>query len=91
MFRVKTNSIPETLQNKLQITEHNYTTRYSEYSFKESNIFFRVTKFAVLSRGPRLWNKHTNKFLKTTNSSPLFKAKIKDCLIKLKNISICFQ
>ena len=46
-----------------------------------------VTKFAILSRGPRLWNTHTDKILKTTNSLPLFKAKIKDRVMKLKTIS----
>ena len=92
MFQVKTNTIPETPQNKFKVIEHNYSTRYSEYNFKEPNIFFRVTlKFAISSRGPRLWNKHTDQLLKTTNSLPLFKDKIKDRLIKLKNISIYFQ
>ena len=47
MFWVKTNSIPETLQNKFKVIEHNYSTRYSEYNFKESNILFRVTKFVT--------------------------------------------
>ena len=59
MFRVKTNSIPETLQNKFKVIEHNYSTRYSKQNFKEPNIFFRVTKFAISLRGPHLWNKHT--------------------------------
>ena len=90
MFRARTNSIPETLQNKLKIIEHNYSTRYSEYHFKEPKILLRVTKFAISSRGSRIWNKHTDKLLKI-NSLPLFKAKIKDRLIKLKNISISFQ
>ena len=91
MCPVKTISIPETLQNKFKIIEHNYSTRYSGCNFKEPNILLRVTKFAISSRGPRIWNKHTDKLLKTTNSLPLFKAKIKDRLIKLKNISIYFQ
>ena len=65
MFRARTNSIPETLQNKFKIIEHNYSTRYSEYNFKEPNILLRVTKFAISS--PRTWNKHTDKILKTTN------------------------
>ena len=91
IFRVKTNSISETLQNKFNIIEQSYSTRYSEYSFKEPNNLLRVTKFAISSRGPRIWNKHTDKLLKTTNSLPLFKAKIKDRLMKLKNISIYFQ
>ena len=91
MFQVKTNSIPETLQNKFKITEHNYSTRYSEYNFKEPNILFRITRFAISSCGPRIWNKHTGKLLKTTNSLPRSKAKIKDRLIKLRNISIIFN
>ena len=74
MFRVKTNSTPETLKNRFKVIEHNYSTIYSEYNFKEPKSSFRVTKFAILSRGLRLWNKHTDKLLKTTNSSPLFKA-----------------
>ena len=92
MFRVKTNSIPETHLNKLKIKEHhNYSARYSKCNFKEPNTLFRITKFAISSRGPRIWNKHTDKLLKTKNSLPLFKAKIKNRLIKLKNISIFFQ
>ena len=91
MFWIKTNSIPETLRNKFKIIEHNYFTRYSEHKFKEPNILFRVTKFAISSRGPRIWNKHSDKLLKTTDLLTLFKAKIKDHLIKLKNISIYFQ
>ena len=39
MFRVKTNSIPEILQNEFKVIEHNYFTRYSEYNFQEPNIF----------------------------------------------------
>ena len=91
MFRVRTNSIPETLQNRFKVIEHNYSTRHSDYSFKGPNIFFRVSKFAISSRGLCLWNKHADKPLKTTNLLSLFKAKIKDRLIKLKKICIFFQ
>ena len=91
MFRVRTSSIPETHQNKFKIIEHNYSARYSEYTFKEPNILIRVAKFAISSLGLRICNKHTDKLLKTTNLLPLFKAKIKDRLIKLKNISIYFE
>ena len=35
IFRVKTNSIPETLQNKFKVIEHNYSIRYSEYRAKK--------------------------------------------------------
>ena len=47
MFQVKSNSLPEILQNKFKVIEHNYSTRCSEYNFKEPNIIFRVTKFAI--------------------------------------------
>ena len=39
MFRVKTNSIRQILQNKFKVKEYNYCTRYSEYNFEEPNIF----------------------------------------------------
>ena len=38
-FRLKTNSISEILQNEFKVIEHNYSTRYSKYNFKEPNIF----------------------------------------------------
>ena len=34
MLWVKTNSIPETLQNKFKVIGHNYCTRNSECNFK---------------------------------------------------------
>ena len=41
MCCARTNSIPETLQNKFKILEHNYSARYSEYNFKEPNLVKR--------------------------------------------------
>ena len=84
-------NVSSILRDIFKVIEHNYSTRYSEYSFKEPNIFCRVTKFAISPGGPRHQDKHTDKLLETTNSLPLFKAKIKDRLIKLKSISIYFQ
>ena len=40
MFRVKTNSISETLQNKFKLINCNCSTRHSEYNFKEPSTFF---------------------------------------------------
>ena len=39
MFWVKPNSMPETLQSKSKVIEHNYSAWHSEYNFKEPNIF----------------------------------------------------
>ena len=91
MFRVKIDTISEILRNKFKVIEYIYTTRYSEYYFKEANISFKVTKFSISSRGSRLFNRHTDQLLKITNSLPIFKAKFKDNLIKLKGISIYSQ
>ena len=88
MFRVKNNIIPEAFRTKFQIVQHNYATRHSENNFEERKITFKVTKFAISSRGPLLWNKHTDRFLRTITSALLFKAKIKEYLVKLRNVTM---
>ena len=35
MFRVKTNTVSETLQNKFKVIEHKYSTRKNKYNFNE--------------------------------------------------------
>ena len=73
MLRVKNNTIPETFRTKFQIVQHNYATRHSENNFEEPKITLKTTKFAISSRGPLLWNKHTDKFVKTITSALDFK------------------
>ena len=90
MFRVKNNNIPEAFRTKFSIIQYNYATRHSENNFEEPKITFKVTKFAISSRGPRLWNKHTDRFLKTITSALLFKAKLKEYLVKLRNVTNYF-
>ena len=90
MSRVKTNTIPEAFQTKLQIVQHNYATRHSENNFEEPKITFKATQFATSWRGPRFLNKHTDRFLKTITSALLFKAKLKEYLVKLRNVTNCF-
>ena len=85
MFRVKNNTIPEAFVNKFEIVHHHYQTRHSENNFIEPKIYFKATKFAISSRGPRLWNSLTDKDIKTITSTPLFKRRLKNHLIKIKN------
>ena len=87
MFRVKNNTIPEAFVNKFEIVHHHYQTRHSENNFIEPKIYFTATKFAISSRGPRLWNSLTDKDIKTITSTPLFKRRLKNHLIKIKNIT----
>ena len=90
MFRVKNNTIPEAFVNKFEIVHHHYPTRHSENNFIEPKIYFKATKFAISSRGPRLWNSLTDKDTKTITSTPLFKRRLKNHLIKIKNVTNYF-
>ena len=89
MFRGKNNTIPETFRTKFQIVQHNYATRRSENNLEEPKITFKATKFAISSRGPRLCNKHTDRFVKTMTLALLFKAILKEYLVKLRNVTNC--
>ena len=90
MFRVKNNTIPEAFPTKFQIVQHNYATRHCENNFEEPKITLKATKFAISSRGPRLWSKHTDRFVKTITSALVFKAKLKEYLIKLSHVTNYF-
>ena len=90
MFRVKNNTKPEAFENNFEIVHHHYPTRHSEYNFIEPKIYFKTTKFAISSRGPRLWNILIDKDTKAITSTPPFKRKLKNHLIKVKNITNYF-
>ena len=76
MFRVKNNTIPEAFRTKFQIVQHNYVTRHIKNNFEEPKITPKATKFAISSRGPCLWNKHTDRFVKIITLDLVFKAKL---------------
>ena len=90
MFRVKNNTIPEEFRTKFQIVQHNYATRRSENNLEKPKITLRATKFAISSRRPRLWNKYNDRFVKTITSALVFKAKLKEYLIKLSHVTNYF-
>ena len=90
MFRVKNSTLPEAFRTKFQIVQHNYATRHSENNFDESKITLKATKFAISSRGVRLRNKYTDRFVKTITSALAFRAKLKEYLMKLRNVTNYF-
>ena len=57
MFKAKNGLIPVAFQNKFNMISHDYFTKNSMCNFKEPRFSLKITKFAILSRGPRLWNK----------------------------------
>ena len=87
MLGVKNNTIPEAFENKFEIIHCHCPTKHSENNFIEPQIYFKATKFAISSRGPPLWNSLTDKDTKTITSAPAFKRRLKNHLIKIKNIN----
>ena len=90
MFRVRNNTIPEAFVDKLEIVHHHYPTRHSENNFIEPKIYFKATKVAISSSGPCLCNSLTDQDTKTITSTTLFKRKLKNHLIKIKNVTNYF-
>ena len=50
-------------------------------NFKEPRFSLKITKFAISSQGPRLWNKILDNNTKAFTSYSLFQATIKNRLI----------
>ena len=59
-------------------------------NFKEPRFSLKVTKFAISSRGPRLWNKILVNNAKAFTSYSLFQTTITNRLINLENVVLFF-
>ena len=84
IFRVHNETIPKSFQTKFQYIEHKHETRQSKYNFIIPKRNTRITRFAISSRGPPIWNSLTNNSTKAIDFYPLFKSTIKENLLKLK-------
>ena len=85
MHRIKTNAAPIVFHNNFNGINHSYPTRFSNNRFVEKKVFLTQTKFAVSSRGPRLWNNLLNSQQRTMEREISFKNSIKSTLILLEN------
>ena len=85
MHQIKTNTAPIVFHNNFNEINHSYPTRFSNNRFVEKKIFLTQTKFAVLSRGPRLWNNLLNTQQRTMEHEISFKNSIKSTLLMLEN------
>ena len=90
MFKVKNGFIPDAFQNKFNMISHDYFTKNSMCHFKEPRFSLKITKFAISSRGPRLWNKILDNNIKAVTSYSLFQTTIKNRLINLENVVLFF-
>ena len=90
MFKAKNGLIPDAFQNKFNMISHDYFTKNSMCNFKEPRFSLKVTKYAILSRGPRLWNKIFDDNTKAFISYSLFQTTLKNRLINLENVVLFF-
>ena len=77
MFKIKTNTAPCIFENQFTEIQHQYSTRFSKNSFVKSQLVYSQTKFSVLSRGSRLWNKLLDQQQKSLDRKTCFKNSIK--------------
>ena len=59
-------------------------------NFKEPRFSLKITKFAISSQGPRLWNKILDDNTKAFTSYSLFETTIKNRLINPENVVLFF-
>ena len=85
MDQIKTNIVPIVFHNSFNEINHSYPTRFRNNRFVEKKIFLTQTKFAVSSRGPRLWNNLLNTQQRTMEGEISFKNSIKSTLLLLEN------
>ena len=83
MFRVHNETILKSFQIKFQYIERKYETSQSKDNFIIAKGNARITRFAISSWGPRIWNSLTNNPTETIDFYPLFKSTIKENLLKL--------
>ena len=87
MFKAKNGFIPDAFQNKFNMISHGHFTKNSMCNFKEPRFSLKITKFAISSRVPRLWNKILDN---NTEAYSLFQATMKNRLINLENVVLFF-
>ena len=90
MFKVKTGLIPDAFQDKFNMISHDDFTKNSMCNFIEPRFSLKITKLAISSRGPRLWNKILDNNTKAFTSYSLFQTTIKNRLINLENVVLLF-
>ena len=85
MFRVNNNTIPYAFHERFMGISHQYPTRFRQNNFAQRKIKLSQTKFAISSRGPRLWNNILTPVQKQCTSQNSFKKSIKETHFKLCN------
>ena len=56
MFKVKNNIILRAFNQVFSLIDQIYPTKFSDNSFKMYDFNLKLTRFAICSRGPTMWN-----------------------------------
>ena len=90
MFKIKRDSASAAFRNNFREISHGYPTESSQSNFVKGNILSNQTKFAISSRGPRVWNRHLSQEQKSMVYINGFKNSVKTSLLCLGNDIIYF-
>ena len=64
---------------------HKYPTGFSHGSFKEPKLYLMLTKYAISSWDPPIWNGQTNTQTRSLESVTIFKTTIKNDPMEVKD------
>ena len=90
IFKKKRDTTPAAFRNDFREISYCYPARFSQSNFAEGNILSNQIKFAVSSRGTRLWNRFLYQEQKNMTHINGFKNSVKTSLLCLENEIIYF-
>ena len=72
MYRLENSNIPTKFNGIVKKPEHKYPTIFSSLNYTLRKYSFTNSRFAILFRGPKLWNEILNKEEEGLESNTLF-------------------
>ena len=77
LFKTKNKLVPSIFLNKYITINHKYQTIHNKCNFYLPKNNIKITNFSISYRPPYLWNKFLETSLKSLESLPLFREKVK--------------
>ena len=90
MFKVKNSIIPRAFNQVFSLTDHLYSTRFPDNSFKVCDFNWKLTRFVIGFSGPTIWNKFLTEREKIILASAVFENKIKEKILNFSNEFLFF-
>ena len=77
MYQVKTSTIPKIFNRNFSSVEHSYNTRFAIDNFQLPRSVM-LSRFSIISRGPKLWNQFLTNVEKSSSNLSSFKHLVKN-------------